>query len=480
MIFGPLQFERPLWLLFIPAAWLVVFLLSRRGLTGLGRITRLCAILVRCLVLALLFATLAEPSTRRVGKGVAVMVVMDKSLSMPQASVDKFKDYMDKAVAEAKPDDRMGIITAAEQGRAQELPSTRVTPQTLVQERLKRDDWDPGPREATNLAEGVRLAMAVKPEDCAARIVLYSDGNENRGSVLAAAQAAKAAGIPIDVLPATYDIQSEVVFEQLVAPPTARKGQTIDLRLLLTATRPTTGRVSLLINSRPYDLSPGEPGDARKVTLQQGNNVLKLPVTLPSGGPQQFEAVFEPESDTSGKPVGDTFTQNNRAQAVTFVSSQGKVLLLTDYTREAPSIVNALNQEKIEVRVEAPATASISLVDLQAFDAVILDDVPASDFSARQMNDLAAYVRDAGGGLVMVGGPNSFGAGGWIGTPIADVLPVKLDPPEKRQIPRGALVLIMHSCEMPQGNFWGQKTAEGDLWVEPPADQNSWEYLFPR
>ena len=72
---------------------------------------------------------------------------------------------------------------------------------------------------------------------------------------------------------------------------------------------------------------------------------------------------------------------------------------------------------------------------------------------------LRAYVHDLGGGLVMLGGPDSFGAGGWINSEVAKALPVKLDPPQTRQMVRGALALIMHSTEMPQGNFWGQKIA---------------------
>jgi hypothetical protein len=66
-------------------------------------------------------------------------------------------------------------------------------------------------------------------------------------------------------------------------------------------------------------------------------------------------------------------------------------------------------------------------------------------------------VHDAGGGLVMVGGPESFGAGGWIGSPLADALPIRLDPPQKRQMPRGALALVVHSIEIPQGVFWGKE-----------------------
>ncbi len=456
MIFGPFQTERPLWLLLAPICWVLVFVLSRRSLSGLGRTGRWTAIVIRCLVFAILAAALSEPSLRRVAKGVAVVLVVDKSQSMPPSGMDKLKKQMSEAVKSAQRDDRLGVITAAEQGRAQEIPSAAVPPAVLVQDRLvKGDDWDPGPREATNLAEGVQLALAVKPEDAAGRIVVLSDGNENKGSLLDAAQAAKAAGVPIDVLPVAYDIKGEVMLDQVVAPSTARKGQTVDVRLMLTATRATSGKIGLMVNGKPYDLTPREPGNMEKVQLVEGNNVLKVPVELAQGGPQQFEAVFEPD-----QPEADRYVQNNKAQAVTFVSTEGRVLLLADDDKAADPIARVLNAGKLGVEVMPPSNGPQSLVELQKYDAVMLVDVPASSFSGRQMQELVAYVRDSGGGLVMVGGPNSFGAGGWIGTPLADALPVKLDPPQKRQIPRGAMVLIMHSCEMPQGNFWGQKTAE--------------------
>ena len=34
-----------------------------------------------------------------------------------------------------------------------------------------------------------------------------------------------------------------------------------------------------------------------------------------------------------------------------------------------------------------------------------------------------------------------------------------MDIPAQRQMPKGALVLVMHSCEMPDGNYWGEQCA---------------------
>jgi len=66
-------------------------------------------------------------------------------------------------------------------------------------------------------------------------------------------------------------------------------------------------------------------------------------------------------------------------------------------------------------------------------------------------------------GLIMLGGPDSFGAGGWQGSPIEEALPVAMDVKQRKVIPSGALALIMHSCEIPQGNYWSQEISVAAL-----------------
>ena len=99
------------------------------------------------------------------------------------------------------------------------------------------------------------------------------------------------------------------------------------------------------------------------------------------------------------------------------------------------------------------------IVDLQNYDAVILVNVPRGPggLSEDQQKMLAIYVHDMGGGLVMIGGDQAFGAGGWGGSKLEEVLPVNMDIPAQRQIPKGALVMVMHACEFPDGNYYGQQ-----------------------
>ena len=62
---------------------------------------------------------------------------------------------------------------------------------------------------------------------------------------------------------------------------------------------------------------------------------------------------------------------------------------------------------------------------MQQFDSVILADVPRvagedatelTQFSDAQIHDLVQNTEHFGGGLVVLGGPNSYGVGGWTNT----------------------------------------------------------------
>jgi len=60
---------------------------------------------------------------------------------------------------------------------------------------------------------------------------------------------------------------------------------------------------------------------------------------------------------------------------------------------------------------------------------------------------------------VMIGGEHSFGAGAYGGTPVEAALPVDMDVQKKKHMPTGAVAIVLHSCEFPDGNKWAAETA---------------------
>lgn len=450
LVVGPIEFSLPIWLwLFVPIAMLVV-LIGRKSLSAVGTGSRRAALFFRLLVVLLIVCTLAEPSLRRESDKLAVTAVIDMSRSVPVQMQSVAEEYVAEAAGVGRTnEDLLGGVTAARTAYVQSIPSDLRT--TLEAENI-------GSTDGTNLEEAMRMALAIRPEDAAYRLLLITDGNETEGSLLAAAESARAMSVPVDVLPLTYRYEGEVIVERVETPTNARMGDLINARVTIQSTRQTDGTLSILINDTPIDLDPQSSALGVAVRLQPGSNTFEVPLGVTRRGPQEISAVFEPNENERG--FGDVIDENNRAGSITFFSGEGRVLVLSESEEESATLVNALEAEGIGVDTMLADQAPQSLVEFNAFDAVVLCNVPAYSFSELQQQAIRQYVEDGGGGLIMTGGPDSFGAGGWIGSPLEDVLPVQLDPPQTRQMPRGALALIMHSIEMPEGVYYGKKTAE--------------------
>lgn len=438
LVVGPVQFDRPWWLVLLPASGLLTWLIGRKSLAGLGGPTRAAALAARLLVIAMIAGAMAEPALRHPVEDVSVTVVLDTSRSVPPAEQAMITDYLERVRDEsAAPGDRLGLVTVAREAYVQSLPSRLAD--TLQQREVGRTD-------ASNLASGLRLAVAVAPEDAAARVLLVSDGNETTGDLLTAAEAARAAGVPVDVLPVEYDYPAEVIVERVVVPANVRAGETFNLSVVATATKRTAGRLLVTENGETIDLDPGSDSAGVTVELDAGKNVLSVPISPSRPGPRTYEAVFEPlDVRTSGgdRVVGDSIPENNRASAVTFVGSEGWVLVVGDDENETRPLASALRRADLHVDQRTAGLVPDDLTELNAFGCIVLVDQPAYGFSEAQQQALRRYIHDSGGGLVMIGGPDSFGAGGWIGSPLEDALPVQLDPPQKRQMPMGALAIVL-------------------------------------
>ena len=104
--------------------------------------------------------------------------------------------------------------------------------------------------EYTDLGAAIKLALATFPEDTARRIVVLSDGNENRGNLLEQALAAKSLGVQVDVLPIEYFYDREVLVEKVSIPPDVKKGETVNINVVIRASEPTRGHAPDLPEGR--------------------------------------------------------------------------------------------------------------------------------------------------------------------------------------------------------------------------------------
>jgi len=443
-----IHFDQPsaLWLIVLvgPIIWM-----GWRRLTGMSQLKRSIICVVRSVLIALIAVTLAMPKWMDKSEAMTVVILLDRSRSIsPQLEADALRRMQIAAGIDREQIDRLGIINIGGESRVRTMPD----PLSVFQ--------DSGvvvvSRDATNLEQGIQLGLAIAPRDTAVRFVLVSDGNETAGDVLAAAEIASANGIPIDVFRLTYDYDREVLFDRISAPAQARQGQSVPIKLILRSQQQATGTVTMTINGEPIDLDPTTSGNGRRVTLEPGVNPLQIPLLMSRQGVHRIKASFEPDV-VEGEPEQDARASNNQADAVIVVGGEGRVLVIYEDPRDIEALGRALNDAQIETDAKTPSEIPGDLLGFSEYDSIILANVPGHAFSPAVHEALRQYVHDVGGGLIMIGGPNSFGAGGWINTAVSRALPVKLEPQERHQMPRGALVCIMHSCEMPSGNYVGEQ-----------------------
>jgi Ca-activated chloride channel homolog len=423
-----MSFERPAWLLLIPLLCFVSWWIARRSLAG-GNVSRqMVNLIIRCVVFALLCIALAEPNALRRADEVAVVAVVDVSDSVPGNQQGLVREFLASSLENRPAGDRFGLVTIGRDALVQSLPSN-VDPRV--------DILSTGAGDASDLRQGVDLARSLIPSDAAGRVLLLSDGNETIGSLAGTAAMLRATGVPIDVASVEYDRSVMVRIEDVVVPVWARDGDTITARVILNAERASSGKLTLLINDEPVDLDPDSPGNSSQVTLSQGLQVLAVPLKLPSGPVHRVEAVYEPDDPRTSIP------ELLRGEGVIFTNDRGRVLVVSDDTRASAALVNSISSEDMKLEVWPASAIPHTLAELSGYDAIVLMNQPASNFSQGQQESIAKYVHDAGGGLLVIGGPESFGAGGWIGSPVEDVLPILLDPPQKRQMPMGALAVVI-------------------------------------
>ncbi|GMU23158.1 MAG: hypothetical protein AMXMBFR13_32410 [Phycisphaerae bacterium] len=442
----PLSFDRPEWLwllLTIP----VIVVISTRSLAGLEKRKRILTVVLRSLVIALLAAALARVEYVKRNDNVAVIFVADRSRSIPEKLRTDSQEYIRKVAVKAHRDDRVGVI-GFDGDAAVDLMPSRGGADVLEFSMAEQPD-------RTNIAAGVRMAMAAFPEGFARRIVLVTDGNQNAGDLATEIETATANKVAVDVVPLAYHRDEEMLFDRIVIPPHSSRDTRVPVRLLVKSQRPAKAWLTLYHNDQEVPLAD----EQRTLTLTGGMrpDPFTVDVELHHGGVHRFDARITPIPESA-----DTLAENNRATGFTFVEEQGRVLLLTAANRDDDiALFDALRREKVDVEIRSvdQYREAVDLLSLQQYSVVMLSNIAADEFNNDQHEALASYVRDFGGGLIMTGGDNGFGAGGWIGKPIEEISPVSFEVKHKKIMPRGALTIIMHSCEIGQGNYWGQQVA---------------------
>jgi uncharacterized membrane protein/Mg-chelatase subunit ChlD len=471
-------FNRPEYLVLL-AVLPVLWFWSFRSLAGLGKIRRLIILALTSAVVALLIAALAEVQLQQISERVTVIYLLDQSESIPAYQREAMLRYVKLEVEKHRNHergDRAGIIVF---GRD---PTIEVPPFPSPVQLPKLESLIDVKTDATNLAAALKMAQAMYKEDTAKRVVLVTDGNENLGDVKQAASILAQSGIGIDVVPIELTKGAEVAVERVALPSDVRQGQPTEIRVVVsnygkaTEQNPKGEAHGILKISRTHD---GEEAllSEEAVTLVPGKNVFKVDTKLDKTGAYNYKAEFVAEDKNS-----DYMQQNNIATGFTQVRGKGRVLLIENpsHPGDFDFLVDRLQAMKLEVKKAPSNSPFTSLAELQGYDTVVMANVPRAGvgqggedlvgFTDEQVMMLVRNVEQMGCGLVMLGGEQSFGCGGWAGTELEKIMPVDFQIKNAKVKPNSALALLMHASEMAQGNHWQKVVGHKAIQMMGPND----------
>ena len=451
-----IAFASPKLLWFAALAWLVP-IAAPWSLTDLPRWQQAVQVLVRMALLALLAVAIAGPRLlHERPRRAQVVHVIDRSASVPdallraaeegvrQSEIAARRGPKDAAADALDASDRLvpPVQVIAFDREAVTLPWPPTPAQDAVQ--APRIVRRPEAERETDLAGALNLALGLLDGHSVPHVVVWSDGLETQGDALQLLDALKAAGVRVHVpaqpeLPAT----GEVVVERFELPAKVRANVPFPVAVAVQSSGPAKVRCTLKLHNQPPLLL--------EQAIPAGTTRLEFGLArLKDAGTHDLETNCEVLSGA------DRFALNNHLRGRVAVLVRPRVLYVEGAKGQSAYLTRALTDD-FEVETADADGLPRSLAGLKPYQAIILSDVPRVSHSGvplltdGDMHNLEEYAK-RGGGLLVLGGENSLGSGGYQDTYLdKHVLPVRMDVEATMETPTIALMLAVDRSGSMQG-----------------------------
>jgi Mg-chelatase subunit ChlD/CheY-like chemotaxis protein len=373
----------------------------------------------RLLACAVLVLAVINPKIFKAANALDVVLSVDLSRSVSQEGREKAGEILEAARRVKTPESRTGLLLF---GRAPEW------------EFLPRRDF-PGAdfgarldREETDIQAALQAAVAQASEGRQSKILLISDGNENRGETARVIPLLRAQNAQVWTVPVSLSGgRNEIYLSDLMMPQQVDSAEGFEITGVIESLREAPAQIKLLRD--------GVLQREQEARLKAGANQIGFRDSLKERGSHTYELLIESKEDT--------LAENNMLQGVVEVKGPPKVLLLSAQKESQRFLSRALQVQGYSVVESSPEAQALTLAELSSFDLLILDNVAAFQLSHAKMETIEKYVRDLAGGLLVIGGSQSYGAGGYYRTPFERILPVEMRPPARLDLPHVALLFVL-------------------------------------
>ncbi len=427
-----------LWFLVIPVVWAV---------WEWRRTYRVAGIFLKSLVFMLVILALAEPRLTTFESKMAIAVLADSSLSIPDEQIEQARESIQR-IADLRGGNQVQVFSFDGETRPG-LPSTE-RPRALA--------------AGTNLEQTLRAGMAALPPERVPRLVLISDGHENQGSIERAIHQVQQRGIAVSTIELEGRKQPELRLRSLSVPSQAFSGERFTISLTVESPRATQAEVALTVEEKPIGRS--------EVSLAAGENTVRVKARLDAAGSALISGTV------SAGELGEVHFEHTMALA------QPRALLISSDPQDREThLMDVLSAAGFEVqRTTGPLHPK-----LEEFDLVIANNHHLEGWPERRKERAAEFIRD-GGGFLLIAGENSL----YIEheeddrDALRDALPAELAPP---RTPEGtAVVLILDKSSSMEGKKMelARQSAMGVVENLRPIDQvgvlvfdNSFQWTVP-
>lgn len=398
-----------LFLLAIPL-WFVYRRRGRaHGVTGALRIALLVVLLV----------ALTGPEVNLGGQGIDVIVVADRSRSLPAGTESRINELIRNLQSNRRTGDRVGLVT---------FGSSAAVESVLSEESILKEYRQLILPDGSDLNEALHTALNLIDANRPARILVFSDGEANGASPASAARRARDLGVPVDFREFPRQRVGDVAVDSLLLPETVAPREPFQYTVWVYSDRETAGRVTVYRDGEPV------AEDKENRSFVSGMNRLLFRDLLEEGGLHRYEVRLE--------VADDPLVENNRGTGVVRVDA-GPRLLVLNADGQPDNFVRALRAGNIPVDVAVSREHPLTQDSLDRYRAVVVENVPAADFGRVKMERLAQFVEDLGGGLALTGGERSFGTGGYFKSPLDDILPVSMEMRDEHRKTRLAMAVAL-------------------------------------
>jgi uncharacterized membrane protein/uncharacterized protein (DUF58 family) len=301
---------------------------------------------------------------------------------------------------------------------------------------------------------GAAMLEAIKRQQASnrriARMIIFSDFASNNGiNPLVAARQLKGEGIPVVTVGLGTEnagaARRDIVLRDIVTNPTVFVKNQLEVRGNLLA--PGFGGQTLDVELKVE----GQSDPVARVQVKVPESADVIPITglkyIPQSSGEKLLTLAVAHRD------GELLESNNQISTFVTVLAGGlNVLFLQgpNISWENKYLMRAIaSSPDIQVEgvvVKSPVTGGVGSLDDAEFasgryNVYILSDLRADYLTPKQQSLMTEAVFK-GAGLMMLGGRNSFGSGGWADTPLVDILPVNIHPGDGQLDPEGGVRFV--------------------------------------